>query len=269
MTSKQVAKKKETGLTSYNYGDMAGKGFEEVSKDDMVIPFLNILQTNSPQVDDDSIPEAKAGMFFNTATQELYEEIVFQPVYNTKHFVEWVPRNEGGDGAPVAIYDVDSDVVEKAIESNGGNKYGGLTVNGNNLVETHYVYGNLLSADGKDLLDFVVLAFSSTKISPKNKWFMGMMKVHKDVPLIAHRAILGAVKQKNKLGTFYNVVIQPLKGTWKESLINPETQKHLLDEAVANLEMLQAGEKKVDYSQQNSSNGGSDPVAEGNDDIPF
>lgn len=264
-----IKAKDNKAVANYDYGDLSGTGYEEVTNDDLVIPFLNVLQANSPQVED--LDNAKAGMFYNTTTQELLDGdkgFVFQPIYNTKAFVEWVPRDKGGNGAPVTQYDPDSNEVKEAIAANGGSKYGGLSIGENSLIETHYVYGFVLDEKGKEIKDFVVLSFSSTKIGPKNKWIQALRTVGKGIPLCANRTIIKSIKQKNEKGSFYNVTFTPLTNTWRESLINPASEGYLLEEARKSIELLTAGKAKADYANQNASTGG-DAATEGDGNAPF
>lgn len=75
---------------------------EQLSRDDVSIPFLRILQSLSPQVDADDgayIEGAKPGMILNTVTGELFDKdtlIEFIPVTYKASYIEWVPRKLGG-----------------------------------------------------------------------------------------------------------------------------------------------------------------------------
>jgi hypothetical protein len=79
-----------------------GKGMANVDADSVAIPFLAVLQSNSPQCDPDSgeyNPDAKAGMFFNTVTKELFDGKVgidIIPCEYRRTFLRWAPREAGG-----------------------------------------------------------------------------------------------------------------------------------------------------------------------------
>ena len=67
--------KKESGSLAL-FGDDAAKGFENMTQDDMALPFVRILGQLSPQVTDGDakyIEGAKPGMIYNTVTSELYD----------------------------------------------------------------------------------------------------------------------------------------------------------------------------------------------------
>lgn len=71
-----------------------GRGFEEADASSYAIPFLVILQSNSPQLDE--IKGAKAGMILNTATGEVMSKIEVIPCVFQRRFLRWGPRDAGG-----------------------------------------------------------------------------------------------------------------------------------------------------------------------------
>ena len=77
-----------------------GRGSEDVTTDDMVIPRLQIIQDLSPQhkkTKDEYIEGAEVRMVFNTATNELYgDSLLVVPVFYCKEYVIWRDQNEGG-----------------------------------------------------------------------------------------------------------------------------------------------------------------------------
>lgn len=86
-----------------DYSADAGKGMEKVDADSVAIPFLVVLQKNSPQCDPDDtaeyIKDAKPGMLFNTLTREIFdgkEGIKLVPCYYDRKFLRWTPREKGG-----------------------------------------------------------------------------------------------------------------------------------------------------------------------------
>lgn len=94
----EVAVKKTTAVST-NVKAPMGRGFEEADADSFAIPFLSILQTLSPQCDKDEdryIKGAEPGMFINTVTNELFEEVEIIPVAYQRRFNRWAPRDSGG-----------------------------------------------------------------------------------------------------------------------------------------------------------------------------
>jgi len=98
---KAVAQKAKTAVGGLNFQDDIGAGMEGVDKDSLAIPFLRVLQSNSPQVNEahgEYIEGAKAGMFLNTATREVYdgkEGITILPCAFQRRFIQWGPRGSG------------------------------------------------------------------------------------------------------------------------------------------------------------------------------
>ena len=267
----------ETGgaVAGYDYGEQGGAGFEGTTSDDLSIPFLSILQSNSPQVVDEDPAGAKSGMFFNTVTRELTSSddgLVVIPVHKDMAFVEWVPRGEGDSsgGGFVGLHMPDSDVVKDAITANGDNRMGKIPLeNGNELVETHYVYCLLLDAEGKISNGFAVISFTSTKIKPQRDWFTSMYTLKGRPPLFANRAIFRTVKQENKHGKFFNFRIDPFAATWKDSLIDPVAEKELLEEATKFRKMVTSGMAKAAHDTERAAAGSGKGTGEDGEDAPF
>ena len=67
--------KKDTGSVAL-FGDDLQKGFENMTQEDMALPFVRILGQLSPQVtegDAKYIDGAKPGMVYNTVTSECFD----------------------------------------------------------------------------------------------------------------------------------------------------------------------------------------------------
>lgn len=234
----------------FNYGEEAGAGFEGTSSADLSIPFLQILQSNSPQVETDNPVGSKAGMLYNTVTRELLEGVTFLPVFKQDTYVEWVPRDNGGGF--VGLHEPESAVVKGALAAVNGDKFAKLaTEAANDLIETHYMYGLLLDETGTSTNGFAVIGFNSTKIKPYRDWLTAMYMVKGRPPLFAFRAQINTVRQKNDKGSYFNFNVSPLKETWVNSLINPVTELGLLEEAKAFREMITSGTAKAAYETQN------------------
>lgn len=271
--SKAVATTPKGGaVAAYDYGADAGAGFEGTTGADLSIPFISILQSNSPQVEEDS-DRYKPGMLFNTVTGDVIDADVskqgagqaFLPVHKETAYVEWVPRDSGGGF--VGLHDPNGEVVKKAIAANGGSRIGKLTLdNGNELIETHYIYGLLLDADGVTTTGFAVVSFTSTKIKPYRDFTTAMYTLKGRPPMFANRAVIRTVKQKNEKGSFFNFKIEPLKGSWSESLISPADEADLLTEAKGFRDMVTSGMARAAFETQNSTGDGGNGSSE---DPPF
>jgi hypothetical protein len=156
------------GLAQSTYAaEDLGSGFENLTQEDLAVPFIAILQKNSPQVEEGNgklIPGAKAGMLINTVSNDLYdgkEGIRIIPVHRDRSYVEWIPRDDGGGF--VGVHQPDDDKVKDAIKK-AGRRIGKLKINDNNdLVETFGLYNLLLMPDGSFIRN--IIAFTSTNIA--------------------------------------------------------------------------------------------------------
>lgn len=234
------------------YAQYASSGFDNQTRDDVAIPFINILQSNSPMVVD-NIEGAKAGLLFNSVTNDIYAELDFVPSYTDHMFVEWIPRKEGGKGGFVGTHALDSAPVKASKETQ---EFGEFTTEaGNDLVETFYAYGVAIDkATGTSFQ--AAVAFSSTKIKKYKAW---MTKARTQVgqkadgskvplPLFAHVYTLKTVQEANKHGKFYNFTAPDFASkTAADSRLSPKDDLFL--QAVATYEAVKSGMAKVDHSQ--------------------
>lgn len=219
--SKALAKTKKGGaLALYDYGDDAGAGYENTDQSDFAIPFLSVLQTNSPECEKNhakQVEGAEAGMLMNTVTKELFdgsEGLTIIPCDTSHVFTEWVPRDEGGGGGAGfrGIHEIDSDLVKacKAAAAESG-AFGKLpTEDKTELVETFYIFGLLLDdVDATEPSAFVMIPFTSTKIKVYKGLLYRLRMFKGNPPLFANRVKLASFPDSNKKGNFYNFKCEP------------------------------------------------------------
>lgn len=257
--STAVAKKAQqtTDVTVFKgYEEFEGRGFQNQSNDDIAIPFLNILQAMSPEVQEDGVEGAKAGMLLNSLTQELYDEVQIVPAITQHVFVAWKPRDAGG--GIVATYQVGDEVVRAAkAKSTEFGKY--KDEEGNDLVETFYVAAILSVND--EAKGMIMIAFTSTKIKAY-KTIMGRIRPFQIVmedgrrispPLFAHLLTLRTQVQKNSKGSFYVPVITPQVGEDGKTdltagLLSPEDIRFKMGAECETL--VESGRAKADTTSQ-------------------
>lgn len=261
MANAVATKNASTELAAYDYGEDLDRGFEGQTSADYSVPFVSVLQQMSPQVSDPrdgGIEGAKPGMLINTVTGELWdgrEGLEFVPAMTQHVFVEWVPREKGG--GMVGRHEVDSDVV-RAARANSS-EFGKLrTREGNDLIETFYVYGVLCS--GEQPAENVILAFTSTKIKIYKNFNtrVGFFMVQtpngkRRPPLFSHLVKITTSKEKNNKGEFYNFVLNPARGDVATSLLAPNDPRYLAARQCK--DMVDSGLAKADYSSQNATGG--------------
>lgn len=270
--SKAVAIAGNTAVATagdYDYGSEAGVGFEGTTAKDLSVPFIGILQSNSPQIEGDSPVEgAKSGMLINTVTNDLIDGdkgVPFIPVHYDRAYVEWTPRDKGGGF--VALHAVDSELVKAELTKQNGQRGKIILANGNELIETEYCYVLTLDADFVTPTGFAVLSLTSTKLTPFRKFKTSLFMLKGKPPLFVNRAILKTEKQKNEKGTFYNAKFVPVAADWKSSLIpNNAAHKELIDEARSFRQMVLSGMAKAAFETQNAAG---DTGSGNSEDAPF
>ncbi len=215
-----LATRSKAELATYDYGEDAGLGYENTDQSDFAIPFLSVLQTNSPECEknhDRRIEGAEAGLLFNTVTKELFDGdagLVVVPCDTSHVFTEWVPRDEGGGGGAGfrGIHEIDSDLVKacKLAAAESG-AFGKLpTEDKTELVETFYIFGLLLDdVDSTEPAAFVMIPFTSTKIKVYKGLLYRLRMFKGNPPLFAHRVRISSVADSNKKGNFYNFKAEP------------------------------------------------------------
>lgn len=244
----------------FDFGSDADLGFENQTQADNAIPFLNVLQGLSPQVQGEDSPY-RAGMIYNTVTEEAFKGSVgltIIPVYTEHKFVEYVSRDAGGGF--VAAHEDNSPVVIKAKqESTKFGKY--KTAAGNDLIETFYLYAMDAETGG-----FMVIPFSSTKIKQYKAWNTRVnlfnhraFGIPGKPPLFAHVVRLTTEKESRKAGDSYNFRLNPVNPEKTvdgkvypailTSMIGPKDQRY--QSAKGFLDMIKAG-KAVAAHETNS-----------------
>ena len=146
--------------------ELAGQGYEGLRTSDYVMPFLRVLQANSPEVaegDPAYVPGAKPGVFFNTLTKEVYgSTIEVLPIRQDVVWLEYTPKVGDKRGDFQGKHSVGSVSVM-------GNVYDGMhrTDNGNDIKET-LVFYVLLKGRETDLP--LVFSLTSSMIKHGKAW---------------------------------------------------------------------------------------------------
>lgn len=257
--AKEIVETSDKAVASYDYGDMAHAGFEGTKITDLSIPFINVLQANSPEVEEQTVKGAGSGDLLNSVTKEILKQpLIVQPVFREEAWIEWVPRNKGGGLA--GRHEPNSEIVSAVIKKNNGSRIPPQDADGkrppfriasgNDLVETYYVYCLILDEEGKEVDGYCVLAFSSTKIKVYKNWLTAMYTQKGSPPIFANRAAISTVRQKAEGGNFYNYNIGPYADNWRDSLIDPSNEigEKLLKGAQDFRKMISEGLARPDYT---------------------
>lgn len=158
--------------------DAAGHGFE---KGDVAIPFLRVLQSNSPQVKRQNpayIDGAVEGSFYNTVTQAVMDGdtgIFFVPVVFQRQATLWWPRETGGPkGEKGFVRQLPIAEAEQMLKTNTEKNEKGKDVvkegphKGQELVFAAMYYGFV--ADEKGYFEPVAFPLTFTQIKKARMW---------------------------------------------------------------------------------------------------
>lgn len=176
----EVQTKQENAVAEYKVDlEADAQEFEQQhTADEISLPFFRIVQALSPQKkrsDPRYNPDAKEGMFVNSASGQLYdgvEGVHLVRVFSKHSFIEWVSINDGGGF--VAEYDVAEgasikterdDQTGKDIIRQGSR----LGTPGNQLVETYTYYCFLLDVTAQTFTP-VLVTMASTAYKNAKKW---------------------------------------------------------------------------------------------------
>ena len=220
----QVATKKENALQTNLFEADANQGTQNISQEDLALPFLKILGQLSPEVnkrDGKYVQGAEPGKIINTVTNKLYDEIEVIPVFYKRQYVEWADRGTS-TGAPVAIHSADSDIISQTTR---GKDYKDRLANGNYLENTanHYViYLN-------DTPQQAMVSMKSTQLKVSRKWNSMMMGIKMQgknglftPPTYSHIYKLKTVQMSNDKGTWFG---------WDVEKVGPVGDKNIYDMA--------------------------------------
>lgn len=228
-TGTALAKQEETatGIISQNAEVLAALEQDALApemfgRDDIAVPFIRILQSNSPEVKRSEakfIEGAQEGDFFNTASLKIYkadEGVIVVPVFYTKSFTEWKPRTAGG--GLVKDHGSDSSILEQTTKND---KKKDVLPNGNEVVSGALYY--LLIVDPKTgEFEQAAMVLTSTQLKKARRWNSVMASLTVKHPksgqpmrvqpyYMAYQ--LSTVAEKNDQGSWMGIKIEQFKPT--------------------------------------------------------
>ena len=225
----QVAQRKTTNVVASELDKMleadAGVGLENITTEDMQIPFIRIIQALSPQLQKDDplyIKGAEQGDIFNTVSQEIYKQdegVIVVPAFFEKKFLEFQLRSSGGGFVRELAAD-DKDITMTSREGTIE-----LLPNGNELVRTHQHLVIAQSTDGT--IAPSVLDMKKTQLKVSRRW--NTLKNSARLPSGALMPIYGTawqvttVLEANDQGKWFNYKLDRVND------ITPAIEKMMLE----------------------------------------
>ena len=241
----QVTTKKEGALAVNLFEADANKGTQNISQEDLALPFLKILGQLSPEVnerDGKYVEGAKPGKIINTVTNQLYDTLQVVPVFYKRQYIEWQDRGTS-TGAPVAIHEADSDIVSQTTR---GKDYKDRLANGNYLENTasHFV---LTVGDNPST---ALISMKSTQLKVSRKWNSMMMGIKMQgknglftPPTYSHIYNLKTVQMSNDKGTWFG---------WEVSKVGPVSDQNVYGIAKSFADQVGKGDVQVKHGSDES-----------------
>ena len=243
----QVIKKEEAGALATNMFEAdANAGVENMSQEDLALPFLKVLGQLSPEVNKAHAKYkvgAEPGMIYNTVSGQFFDgakgvEII--PVHYQRQLVEWQDRG-ASTGAPVAIHNADSDIMSKTTRDKS---YKDRLPNGNYIENTANHFVLMLGKSPTTAL--ISMRATQLKISRKwNSMMMGIKLQGKNglftPPTYSHIYKLKTVQMSNDKGTWFG---------WDVSKVGPIEDKSVYAIAKNFAERVSKGEIKAKHGTE-------------------
>ena len=242
----QVTEKKNGALATFDMEADAQQGTQNISQDDLALPFLKILGQLSPEVnkrDGKYVEGAEPGKIINTVTNELFDSLNVIPVFYKRQYVEWQDRGTS-TGAPVAIHEADSDIVSQTTR---GKDYKDRLPNGNYLENTANHFVLTLGASPENV-EHALISMKSTQLKVSRKWNSMMMGIKMQgknglftPPTYSHIYKLSTVQMSNDKGTWFG---------WDVSKVSSIEDKAIYDMAKSFAESVGKGEIQAKHGTE-------------------
>lgn len=219
-TSTALVTADEQALATIDFGAALAQDQDNFDKTALQIPFVRILQSNSPQLDPaeaNYIPEAKVGQFFNTVTKEIFPSVEVIPVYHYSTFIEWKP-DQGGFVADLGFDKGQAALATCTKDDKGKDKL----PNGNQLVRSETYFILVVGRDGT--IQQAMATFVSTQLKKSRNWNSRIKLLKTDIP--SQGVVAGApmyfnswtwktAQESNDFGKWYGYVIEAGRATLK------------------------------------------------------
>ena len=232
----------------------AGLGMENLGQEDLSLPFLKIVESNSPILKSDD--NVKLGNIFNSATNRVYGNgIKVVPCAYQRRFLEWKPRGQGS-GAPENIYKPEDQRPVVKRDKNDNKDYV-VDGDGSYIEETHQHFVIIINEDGSR--ETALIAMKSTQLKKSRKWnsmiSTTMIKGKNgpfQAPRCSHIYDIKTVSEDNSKGSWYG---------WEVSREGPIQDANLYSQCKAFAQSVMEGDVVVKHQD--------DSESEKSDNIPF
>ena len=244
-----IVKKQEAGALASNMFEAdADKGSQNMTQDDLALPFLKVLGQLSPEVnkrDGKYVEGAEPGMILNSVTNEVFDGtkgVQVLPVFYERKYVEWADRGDS-KGAPVAIHNAESDIVSTTTRDKS---FKDRLPNGNYLENTANHFVIVLGKSPQSAL----ISMKATQLKISRKWNSMMMGIKLQgknglftPPTYSHIYNLKTVQMSNDKGTWFG---------WEVSKVGPVEDQGVYGIAKSFAEQVGKGDVQVKHGSDES-----------------
>lgn len=203
----EVAKVENNALAVTGFEEFAGAGLETVTAQDINIPYIQFLQSSSPQVKKGSekrIPNAEEGDIVASGINRLYKvddtgnsTLNVSVVQKITLLTEWAP-NRGGLVGYHSLAEKDSLGIKKTKNPDGKEIL--VLPNANEIQETDYLFCVGIPSDKNETPFFCIMSMAQTKRSAVRQLYTQLMfDCQNALPTFAFVYTVGtAVKSKDE-----------------------------------------------------------------------
>lgn len=183
--------KDESQLSAYADAGMGNT--EKLAAEDTAVPQLKFLQQLSKECDE--VPGAKAGLIFNTVTQESVESLLFVNCHFSKQFSIFRKREIGGGIAGNVNSEEEAHLFMEETALNPAE---------HEIKETHVHRGIIIDEQGTPISPAVIY-LQDTKIRASKTWNAEIQSklFANNAPRYAAAWVISTAKNKNNKGTWY------------------------------------------------------------------
>lgn len=244
---------------------------EAFSKDDFAMPFLRILQTNSPEAtegDAEYIDPCKPGWVLITATKEVFDTIkgslIFVPVTYRRTFIEWILRDAGGGFVKDHGLIAGGELIKRCTQNEKGAWVLPDTQGKHQLVETQQYL--VLYQNARGQFHPAMLSFTSTQLKKGrllNSTIDGLRITVKDKevkpPMFYQAYSMSAIREENEKGKWFGYKIET-----HAALLELPNGIEAYKTAKSFRDQVAAGEVDLSKAAEAEANAGGDATAPGN-----
>jgi hypothetical protein len=202
----------EVALTDEDFELMktAGSSATDFKKEDLLIPFMVIVQATSAFVvrnDPEFIDAARPGDIIDTLTRDPAQRVAFVPCKYEVTYTEWKPNR----GALVKSWGTDASRYDSCGDDFGTRK----TPEGNDIVPSATYYGLKIFPDGATMPVTVNMSGTQYKKSRRLNTLINMLEVKLpdgskiNPPMYSRVYAMDTVPESNDQGTWHGWRIEP------------------------------------------------------------